>query len=119
LLDEVMDMIRALNRCGRSLSAPVRHGRRETIGMRMDRLPDQVALTIALRETFSLHSPAQHLRESVEAAEKAQREDIELLYNYLDLIPAQTLSADQQYNPRKTGTVRGPASSPHLRRRKA
>src|SRR6202011_1895524 len=104
LLDEVMDMVRALNRCGRSLSAPLRHGTRETIGLRMDRLPDEVALTIAWRETFSLHSPSQHLRESVEAAEKALREDIELLYNYLKCIRAQTPSADQQYNPRKAGT---------------
>lgn len=114
-----MDMLRALYRCGRPLSTPVRSGNRETIGMLMDRLPHQVALTIALRQTFSLHSPVPHLRESVEAAEKAQREDIELLYNYLKCIPAQTPSADQQYNPRKAGTVKGPAISPHFRWRKA
>ncbi len=111
-LDEVLDVGRAVYRCAKSLSARARFGSAVTIGILIDQIPDQVALTIALRETFALHTPAPHLRESTAADERTHRENIELLRRFATGSPGLTYSADQRSNSRR-------ATPPLLRKPKA
>jgi len=82
-LKEVEEVLDALYRSGRPLSCPLRYAAPGTVGVLSAELPDAVALTIALRVTFTVCTPPEHLRRSVEASQRHERETIDLLRNYL------------------------------------
>ncbi len=82
-LKEVEEVLDALDRSGRPLSCTLRYAAPGTVVVLSAELPDAVALTIALRATFTVCTPPEHLRHSVEASERHERETIDLLRDYL------------------------------------